>query len=89
MRAALTDRQQRQLERERAMYAALGVEAQWVSPAAIRPRVDPVGCHCLRWKGRDKTKCDTIVPANGSYPSIRDGEVRGKISIHEGNSSDL
>jgi glycine/D-amino acid oxidase-like deaminating enzyme len=41
MRAALTDRQQRRLEREREMYAALGVEAEWVPPAALRPRVDP------------------------------------------------
>jgi glycine/D-amino acid oxidase-like deaminating enzyme len=41
MRAALTPRHERQLERERQMYAALGVEAEWVPRAAIRPRVDP------------------------------------------------
>jgi glycine/D-amino acid oxidase-like deaminating enzyme len=41
IRAALTDRQQRRLEREREMYAALGVEAEWVPRAALCPRVDP------------------------------------------------
>jgi len=49
MRAALTERQQRKLEHERAMYQALGVEAEWVPPGAIRPRVDPARyCGALR-----------------------------------------
>jgi glycine/D-amino acid oxidase-like deaminating enzyme len=41
MFAALTDRQQKRMEREREMYAALDVRAEWVSAAELRPRVDP------------------------------------------------
>jgi glycine/D-amino acid oxidase-like deaminating enzyme len=52
MRAALTGRQQSRLEREREMYQALGVKAEWVSGAALRPRVDPASTAARFDRGR-------------------------------------
>jgi hypothetical protein len=51
--------------------------------------VDKEGRHCFRWEGKDKTKCDVIVRDGDHYLRIRDGQVRGRIRIEEGNTANL
>jgi hypothetical protein len=51
--------------------------------------VDKEGRHCFRWEGKERTKCDLIVRDGDHYLRIRDGQVRGRIRIEEGNTSNL
>ena len=51
--------------------------------------VDSEGQHCFQYEGKDEPKCDSIVPADGQYLRVREGEVRGQIRIQEGNPSKL
>jgi hypothetical protein len=51
--------------------------------------VDQEGRHCFRWEHKDKTKCDFIVPEGDYYLRLRDGQVRGRIRIQEGNPANL
>jgi len=50
--------------------------------------VDPLGRHCFRPDGRDKTKCDVIVREGDHYIRLRDGGRRGRFSIEMGNTVD-
>ncbi len=47
--------------------------------------VDPLGRHCFRPEGKDKTKCDVIVREGDHYIRLRDGGRRGKLTIRDGN----
>ena len=51
--------------------------------------VDKDGRHCFRWEGKEKTKCDVIVRDGDHYLRVREGQVRGRIRIDEGNTSNL
>ena len=51
--------------------------------------VDPEGRHCFRWEHKDQAKCDFIVPEGNHYLRMRDGQVRGRIRIEEGNTANL
>jgi glycine/D-amino acid oxidase-like deaminating enzyme len=80
MRAALTERHERELEREREMYEALGVETEWVPRAALRPCVDPAkyrGALCIAAGGM-------VHPGKLSRELCRLVRERG-IQIHEGS----
>jgi len=72
MRAALTDRQQRRLQREQEMYTGLGVEAEWVTPAALRPRVDPT-----KYRGALRIAAGGMV-----HPGKLAREVQGLVQAH-------
>jgi hypothetical protein len=50
---------------------------------------DPQGRNCFQWENKDAPKCDVIVPDGDHYLRIRDGQVRGRIKIQEGNPSNL
>lgn len=50
--------------------------------------VDPLGRHCFRPGGKDKTKCDVIVREGDHYIRLRDGGRRGRFSIEKGNTVD-
>jgi glycine/D-amino acid oxidase-like deaminating enzyme len=78
MRAALTGRQQSRLEREREMYEALGVKAEWVSGAALRPRVDPA-----RYRGALRIAAGGMLhPGKLAREVCRLVKARG-VEIHE------
>jgi glycine/D-amino acid oxidase-like deaminating enzyme len=78
MRAALTGRQQERLERERGMFEALGVEAEWVSGAALRPRVDPA-----RYRGALRVAVGGVLhPGKLAREVRRLVQARG-VEIHE------
>jgi hypothetical protein len=47
--------------------------------------VDPLGRHCFRIEGKDKTKCDVIAREGDHFIRLRDGERRGQMSIQKGN----
>jgi hypothetical protein len=47
--------------------------------------VDPLGRHCFRPHGKDKTKCDVIVREGENFIRLRDGERRGQMTIQKGN----
>jgi len=54
--------------------------------------VDPEGRACFRWEGWDVAKapkCDVIARDGDHYLRVRDGQVRGRIQIQEGNPSGL
>ncbi len=69
MHAALTARHERQLERDREMYAALDIEARWVPAAAVRPRVDPA-----KYRGALRITAGGMV-----HPGKLAREVRGLV----------
>jgi hypothetical protein len=50
--------------------------------------VDPLGRHCFRPGGKDKTKCDVIVREGDHYIRLRDGGRRGRFTIEKGNTAD-
>jgi hypothetical protein len=50
---------------------------------------DPQGRNCFQWEHKDEPKCDVIVPDGDYYLRIRDGQLRGRIKIQEGNPSNL
>lgn len=50
--------------------------------------VDPLGRHCFRPGGKDKTKCDVIIREGDHYIRLRDGGRRGRFSIEKGNTID-
>jgi len=69
MHAALTARHEKKLEGDREMYAALGIEAQWVPATALCPRVDP-----------DKYRGALRIAAGGMvHPGKLAREVRGLV----------
>jgi hypothetical protein len=47
--------------------------------------VDPLGRHCFRPGGKEKTKCDVIVREGDHYIRLREGERRGQFTIEQGN----
>lgn len=51
--------------------------------------IDPQGRHCFHWEHKHTPKCDVIVRDGDHYLRIRDGQVRGRIRIQEGNPSNL
>jgi hypothetical protein len=51
--------------------------------------VDKEGRHCFRWENKEKTKCDVIARDGDHYLRIRNGQVRGRIRIEEGNPANL
>jgi glycine/D-amino acid oxidase-like deaminating enzyme len=78
LRAALTQRQQRRLEGDREMYLALGVEAEWVPAAALRPRVDPA-----RYRGALRIPVGGAVhPGRLARETCRLVQARG-VQVHE------
>ncbi len=51
--------------------------------------VDPLGRHCFRPGGKEKTKCDVIVREGDHFIRLRDGERRGQTTIQKGNPFEL
>ncbi len=51
--------------------------------------VDSEGQNCFQYEGKEEDKCDLIVPQDGQYLRVREGQVRGQIRIQEGNPSKL
>jgi hypothetical protein len=51
--------------------------------------VDPLGRLCFRPGGKDKTKCDVIVKEGDHYVRLRDGGLRGRFTVAEGNPEGL
>jgi hypothetical protein len=51
--------------------------------------VDSEGQNCFQYEGKEEPKCDSIVPQDGQYLRVREGQVRGRIRIQEGNPSNL
>jgi hypothetical protein len=51
--------------------------------------VDSEGRNCFQFEGKEEPKCDLIVPQDGQYLRVREGQVRGRIRIQEGNPSKL
>jgi hypothetical protein len=51
--------------------------------------VDAEGRNCFQWEGKEEPKCDLIIPEDGRYLRVREGQVRGLIRIQEGNPSNL
>jgi hypothetical protein len=51
--------------------------------------VDSEGRNCFQYEGKEEPKCDVIVPEEGHYLRVREGQVRGRIQIEEGNTSNL
>jgi hypothetical protein len=51
--------------------------------------VDPLGRLCFRPGGKDKTKCDVIAKEGDHYIRLRDGGLRGRVTVVKGNTSDL
>jgi len=51
--------------------------------------VDSEGRNCFQWEGKDEPKCDLIVPEGDHYLRVRDGQVRARIKIQQGNPNNL
>ena len=51
--------------------------------------VDSEGRSCFQWEGGEEPKCDLIVREGDHYLRVREGQVRGRIQIEEGNASNL
>jgi hypothetical protein len=51
--------------------------------------VDPLGRLCFRPGGKDKTKCDVIAKEGSHYIRLRDGGLRGRITVTKGNTNNL
>jgi hypothetical protein len=51
--------------------------------------VDAEGRNCFQWEGKEEPKCDVIVPEGDHYLRVREGQVRARIKIQQGNTSDL
>ena len=51
--------------------------------------VDQEGRHCFRWEHKDEAKCDFVVREGDHYLRVRDGQVRGRIRLLEGNTANL
>lgn len=47
--------------------------------------VDPLGRHCFRWRGDDKTRCDEILREGKRYVRVRGEKRRHLIEIRPGN----
>ena len=48
--------------------------------------VDPLGRLCFRPGGKDKTKCDVIVKEGDHYIRLRDGGLRGRFTVAQGDT---
>ena len=51
--------------------------------------VDSEGRNCFQWEGKEEPKCDLIVPEGDHYLRVREGQVRARIKIQEGNPANL
>ncbi len=51
--------------------------------------VDSEGQNCFQYEGKEEPKCDLIIPQDGQYLRVREGQVRGQIRIQQGNPSNL
>ena len=51
--------------------------------------VDSEGRGCFQWAGWEEPKCDLIVPDGDQYLRVREGWVRARIKIQQGNPNNL
>ena len=51
--------------------------------------VDSEGRSCFQWEGGEEPKCDLIVREGDRYLRIREGQVRARIKIQQGNPDNL
>jgi hypothetical protein len=51
--------------------------------------VDSEGRSCFQWEGGEEPKCDLIVREGDHYLRVREGQVRARIKIQQGNPSNL
>ncbi len=51
--------------------------------------VDSEGRNCFQWEGWEEPKCDLIVPEGDQYLRVREGWVRARIKIQQGNPNNL
>ena len=51
--------------------------------------VDSEGRNCFQWEGKEEPKCDVIVREGDHFLRVREGQVRARIRIQQGNPSNL
>ena len=51
--------------------------------------VDSEGRSCFQWEGGEEPKCDLIVREGDHYLRVREGQVRARIKIQQGNPNNL
>jgi hypothetical protein len=51
--------------------------------------VDSEGRNCFQWEGKEEPKCDVIVREGDYYLRVREGQVRARVKIQQGNPGNL